>query len=177
MTKILLHTCCAPCASFVFENLIEQEYSPTGFFFNPNIYPVSEYEKRRDEAIDFFSNLNYPLVLKETDFKDWFNYISGLENEKEGGKRCEKCFKFRLIQTAKYAKENGFDCFTTVMSISPHKNSVLLNKIGKKIEEEYGIKFLEADFKKNNGFKKSLELSKKYGLYRQNYCGCKFSIR
>lgn len=174
--KILLHCCCAPCASSVFERLESEEYIVDSFFFNPNIYPINEYQRRRDELIKFCKIRGNNLIIKE-DFTKWQELVKGLESEKEGGARCAVCFRARLEESAKYALENQYDFFTTVLTVSPHKNSKIINEIGYSIQEKYGIPFLEADFKKKNGFKRSMELSREYNLYRQNYCGCKYSIR
>lgn len=177
MEKMLLHSCCGPCSSAVLERLIN-DYDVTIIYYNPNIYPAEEYEKRKAEQIRLIK-LAYPNVkMIDCDYNqsDYFNYVCGLENEKEGGARCTKCFELRLGYTAKKAKELGFDCFTTTLSVSPYKNSKLLNEIGKRLENEIGIKYIEADFKKKNGYLRSIELSKKYNLYRQHYCGCKFSM-
>jgi len=177
MSKILLHSCCAPCAGHSVQKLISDGYSPTLFFYNPNIYPIQEYNKRKEEIIRFARQTKIPIIIIEDDQKEWEEYITGFESEKEGGKRCELCFKFRLKKTALYAKEHQFNSFCTVLTISPHKNSSLINKIGKQLEEKYNLFFIEENFKKNEGFKKSLDLSKKYGFYRQKYCGCKYSIK
>lgn len=174
--KILVHACCAPCSTYSFEKLVSEGIRPVGFFFNPNIYPETEYKKRRDEFIDFMNTKNYPFVLQETSYNFWRNEIKGFECEKEGGNRCELCFRFRLEKTAEFAKENDFDGFTTVLTISPHKNTGIINKIGKELEKKYKISFLEENFKKNDGFKKSLIASKEFNLYRQAYCGCEFGI-
>lgn len=168
-----MHTCCAPCAPYCFEKLAGEGYEVTGFFYNPNIHPESEYEKRKNEL----KKLNYKVIIEEDPTKVWFDEIKGLEKEKEGGKRCEVCFWLRLEKAAIYAKENGFDAFTTVLTVSPHKNSKLINSIGKDIEKKYHIDFIEDNFKKNDGFKKTMVLSRQYGFYRQAYCGCVYSIR
>lgn len=175
MKKTLVHVCCAPCSTYSFEKLFLDGVSPVGFFYNPNIHPQDEYKRRLDELIRFYDLQNYELVVQEDNSDVWFDSIKGLESEPEGGKRCEICFKLRLEKTAIYAKENNFDGFTTVLTISPHKNSAVINRIGKELEEKHNIYFLEENFKKNDGFKKSLELSKQYNLYRQSYCGCIFS--
>ncbi|MDD3149472.1 MAG: epoxyqueuosine reductase QueH [Candidatus Gastranaerophilales bacterium] len=173
--KILVHTCCAPCSTYPFENIMEQGLIPVGFFYNPNIHPQNEHDIRLNEFIDYCNKRKYELVVPKSNPNEWFCQIKGLENEPEKGKRCEICFDMRLKKTAEYAKNNGFQYFTTVLSISPHKNANLINEIGKKLEEKFGVKFLEVDFKKKNGFKKSIEISRQYGLYRQDYCGCIYS--
>lgn len=174
--KLLLHTCCAPCVSYVHQLLLEN-YDVTALFYNPNIYPKAEYDQRRDELINFASKVNLPLTIEEKHFEEWNTAIKGLEEEPEGAKRCWQCYKVRLEITAIHAKEHNFDVFTTALSISPHKNAQKINELGLSLQDKYGIRFLEANFKKNNGFKKSAELSKQYNLYRQTYCGCKYSIR
>jgi len=175
--KILVHACCAPCASYSVEKLISEGFSPVIYFYNPNIFPVEEFQKRKEELVKFCETKGYELVLGEEDFESWDFAVKGLEDEKEGGKRCLACFQFRLEKTARLAKEKGYRGFTTVLTISPHKNSEAIIRIGKEIASECEIDFIEENFKKNDGFKKSLELSEEYGFYRQNYCGCRFSIR
>jgi len=178
-TKLLLHVCCACCATEVY-NRLKDDYEVTLFWYNPNIYPHSEYHNRLKSLKKLVKDLNCKYLIDndyDSDLVEWEKAISGLENEPEGGKRCEKCYQFRLEQTAKVAKENGFDIFTTTLTISPHKNAALINQIGKQIASKYKIDYLESDFKKQDGFKKSIELSHKHNLYRQNYCGCIYSIR
>ncbi len=175
MKNLLIHTCCAPCATWSFEKLILDGFLPVSFFYNPNIHPEEEYKRRLDELVKFSGLKNYKLVIKEDDPEIWFNAVNGFEEDKEGGKRCEICFRLRLEKTAEYAKENNFDGFTTTLTISPHKNSEIINQIGKNLQEKYGIFFLEENFKKNEGFKKSIKISEKYNLFRQKYCGCIFS--
>lgn len=177
-SKLLVHTCCAPCSTYVFEKLIlENGFNAEGFFYNPNIYPHEEYTRRLEELLLFAETKKYKITVKNEDYSVWYSVIRGLEKEKEGGKRCEICYKLRLEETAIFASQNNYDAFTTTLTISPHKNAVAINRIGKELQVKYGIAFLEADFKKNNGFKKSAELSKLYNLYRQKYCGCEFSVR
>lgn len=175
--KLLVHACCAPCSAYVFEKLISEGFEPEGFFYNPNIYPEDEYKKRLLELTSFADLKKYKLQIYEESEEKWLKAVEGHEQEKEGGNRCEICFRLRLEKTAKFASQNNYDGFTTVLTVSPHKNSALINKIGKELENKHQIYFLEADFKKNDGFKKSLKISRDYGFYRQNYCGCKFSIR
>ena len=178
---LLLHSCCAPCSSSVLQRL-KQHFCITVFYYNPNIDLEEEFSKRQNEEIRLIETLNnedptnqIKIITTSHQSKDYLNYVCGLENEKEGGKRCDKCFNLRLEKTCQKAKEMGFEYFSTTLSFSPHKNAQKLNEIGKEISKKYGIKFLVADFKKEDGYKKSIELSKKYNLYRQNYCGCKFS--
>lgn len=175
-SKILFHICCAPDAAVVL-NDFNGNYDAACYFYNPNIHPAEEYEKRLNEMRKLSSLMEAPLSVEEPDAGNWSTAVKGLEGEPEGGKRCEICFRIRLEKTAVFAKKNGFDLFTTVLSVSPHKNAKLINEIGKQAATAHSIKFMEADFKKNNGFKRSIELSKKYGLYRQNYCGCIYSRR
>ena len=176
--KLLLHVCCAPCSSYVLEYLNEY-FDITVFYYNPNISSSAEYEKRLNEEIRFVheypfkSNIN--IIPGEYDNDKFEDLIKGLEEEKEGGARCFKCYRLRLEESAKYAKDNNFDYFTTTLSISPYKNSKVLNEIGHELSEKYGIKYLYSDFKKRNGYKRSIELSHEYNLYRQDYCGCHFS--
>lgn len=170
--KLLLHCCCAPCASSVTERLLAL-CDVTLYFYNPNIMPCQEYDKRLDELKRLAKALDVPLVYETYDNDEFTTRIIGLENEKEGGKRCEECFFIRLNKTALTAKKDGFDCFTSTLTVSPHKNSTLVNLAGLKAAETIGISWLPSDFKKNNGYLRSLELSKQYGFYRQDYCGCR----
>ena len=174
MKKLLLHACCAPCMTVPIERL-QSEYDITGFFYNPNIHPEEEYKKRLNEITNWTQQKNIPLIVHEYDVDRWHELVKGLEKEPERGKRCTVCFRMRLQQTAILAKQKGFDWFTTTLSISPHKNANIINQIGKKLRDQIGVQFLEANFKKKNGFKRSIELSKKYNFYRQNYCGCIYS--
>ncbi len=176
--SLLLHSCCAPCSSYVLEYL-SSIFKITVLYYNPNIYPESEYLKRLSEQkwfINTFPVKNKVSIINTTyNESDFLDYIKGNENDKEGGTRCFKCYELRLNKAAQIAKQNGFDYFTTTLSISPHKNSQKLNEIGEYLSQKYEVKYLYADFKKKEGFKRSLILSKKYNLYRQTYCGCRFS--
>lgn len=176
---LLLQCCCAPCSSAVLERL-KEHFNLKLYFYNPNIYPEEEYNKRLAQLEKLLEKTEYPngieTVVARYNQNEFFEAVKGLENEKEGGKRCTQCFILRLEETAKKAKEIGADYFCTTLTVSPHKNSELLNQIGIKTGEKYGVKFLQSDFKKKEGYKRSTELSKEYDLYRQNYCGCKFSI-
>ena len=178
--SLLLHSCCGPCSSYVLE-VLSQHFNVTVLYFNPNIYPESEYKKRLAEQIKIIDGMPFenPVSLMECDYdeNEFLAAAQGFENEREGGARCEKCFRLRMEKTALLAKENGFDFFTTTLSVSPHKNAPLLNKIGEELSEKHGIKYLYGDFKKKEGYKRSIELSAQYDLYRQNYCGCRFSLR
>lgn len=175
---LLLHSCCAPCSSYVLEYL-SKYFLITVFYYNPNISSKEEYLKRMNEQKKFIEGVNFanPVRFIEApyDNEKFENIILGLEKEHEGGLRCHKCYYLRLEETAKFASNNHFDYFTTTLSVSPYKNSKVLNEIGKKLSEIYNIKYLYSDFKKKNGYKRSIELSHIYNLYRQNYCGCKYS--
>ncbi len=176
--KLFLHSCCGPCSSYVLEYL-SNYFEITVFYYNPNIENIEEFEKRYNEQkrlIDLLpTKYKVNLIKGEFDPSVFESTVEGLENEPEGGKRCFKCYRLRLEETAKKAKELGYDYFTTTLSISPYKNAAKLNEIGEELESIYGIKYLYADFKKKEGYKRSIELSRKYKLYRQNYCGCLYS--
>lgn len=176
---LLLHSCCGPCSSYVLEYL-SSFFKVTVLYFNPNIYPAEEYEHRLSEQRKIISLLpaehKVGILECEYDHSEFTEAAKGLESAPEGGSRCERCFYLRLERTAKEAKAHNFDYFTTTLSVSPHKNSQILNRIGEELAEKYSIKHLPADFKKREGYKRSIELSKQYDLYRQNYCGCEFSI-
>lgn len=176
--KLLLHSCCAPCSSYVLEYL-SQYFHITVFFYNPNIYPNEEYSRRVEEQKKFISELKVKHQIRFLEGKydtDAFYALSkGLEAEREGGERCFKCYELRLREAAIIVKEREYDYFTTTLSISPHKNSQKLNEIGRKLSQEYNVKYLYSDFKKKEGYKRSIELSNEYNLYRQDYCGCVFS--
>ncbi len=177
---LLLHSCCAPCSSYVLEYL-SKYFKITVFYYNPNIYPADEFFKRAEEQKRFISMLNttHPISFIEGEFEDdkFYNTVKGFEKEREGGERCFKCYRLRLEKSAELAKKHGFDYFTTTLSISPLKNAQVLNEIGLDVGEQCGVKYLLSDFKKKNGYKRSCELSEEYGMYRQNYCGCVYSIR
>lgn len=174
---LLLHACCAPCSSAVLEYLYKH-FKITLFFYNPNISPESEFNYRLEELKRLIVEMNYndiEIVVPDYDNNEFEALAKGLENLPEGDKRCKKCYRLRLAKTAEYAKENGFDYFTTTLSVSPYKNAQLLNEIGSELEKEYGTPYLYSDFKKKEGYKRSCELSREYNLYRQNYCGCIYS--
>ena len=177
---LLLHSCCAPCSSAVLERL-RVFFRITVFYYNPNIYPEEEYYKRVEEQKRFIEALpsinKISFIEGEFDPEEFYNSVKGFEKEKEGGERCFRCYRLRLLQTALLAKEKGFDYFTTTLTISPLKNAAKLNEIAKEVADELGIQHLPSDFKKENGYKMSTELSKEYGLYRQDYCGCIFSLQ
>ncbi len=173
--KLLLHSCCGPCSTTCISFLADY-FDITVFYYNPNIEPEEEYYKRKAEQLKFLKEFEKEISFLDCSYanEDFEKAVKGLENEKEGGKRCSICFYLRLKKTALVAKEKGFDYFGTTLTVSPHKNSLVINKIGEQISKEVGIPFLYSDFKKNDGYKKSIELSKKYDLYRQNYCGCNY---
>lgn len=177
---LLIHSCCAPCSSYVLEYLSEY-FKITVFYYNPNIYPESEYTKRIEEQQKLIRDMKfrYPVsfLAGEYDKEKFYEMAAGMEDLKEGGARCMKCYELRLSEAARQAVAGGFEYFTTTLSISPMKNAQKLNEIGLRVGEEYGVKYLVSDFKKKNGYKRSIELSKEYGLYRQDYCGCEFSMR
>jgi predicted adenine nucleotide alpha hydrolase (AANH) superfamily ATPase len=176
--KLLIHSCCAPCSSYVLEYL-SNYFEITIFYYNPNIYPEEEYIRRVEEQQNLIKAmpLHSEVYFKQGDYQPsvYYQIIRGLEEEPEGGKRCFACYELRLREAAELAKKNGYEYFTTTLSISPHKNAQKLNEIGEKLSEEYGVKYLPSDFKKKNGYKRSIELSKEYDLYRQDYCGCIYS--
>ena len=178
--KLLLHACCAPCSSYVIEYL-SNYFDITILYYNPNIDTENEFNKRLMELERFvkeFKTKNKVTVISlGYNSLEYLDEIKGLENEKEGGSRCFKCYKLRLEKAALYAKENNFDYFTTTLTISPLKNSKVLNEIGHELERKYNIPYLYSDFKKREGYKRSIVLSHEYNLYRQDYCGCKFSKR
>lgn len=175
---LLLHSCCAPCSSYVIEYL-SKFFKITVFYYNPNISPDEEYQYRANEQKRLIESMTFknPVDFLEGDYSpdDFFNLCKGLENEPEGGARCAKCFNLRLNKTAEVAKQKDFDYFTTTLTISPLKNAQLINNIGQEIAKKHGLQYLVSDFKKKNGYKRSIVLSKEYNLYRQNYCGCIFS--
>jgi Uncharacterized protein conserved in bacteria len=176
--KLLLHSCCGPCSSYVLDYL-SNYFDITILYYNPNIYPENEYDKRLNEQIKLINLLNnksIKLLTVPYNEEEFLNEIKGFETEEEGKQRCHLCYKFRLEKTANYAKENTYDFFATTLSVSPYKNSTVLNEIGIELEKKYNVPYLYSDFKKNDGYKKSIELSKKYDLYRQEYCGCRFSL-
>lgn len=177
---LFLHSCCAPCSSYVLEYL-SQYFQITVFYYNPNIYPEEEYYKRVEEQKRFIEHFpaKYKISFVEGNYdKDRFYAMAkGLEFVPEGGERCFACYELRLREAAEYAKERKMDYFTTTLSISPMKNAEKLNEIGDRMAQEYGVKYLTSDFKKKNGYKRSVEISEEYGMYRQDYCGCVFSVQ
>lgn len=175
--KLLLHSCCAPCSSACLERL-HPAFETTVFFYNPNLDTLEEFEKRKGEQIRFLEETSFADFLCLGYLSEEFEEISkGLEGEKEGGKRCEKCFILRLERTAREAKERKFDLFATTLTLSPLKNAALINRIGFEVQERVGIEYLPSDFKKRGGYLRSIALSREHNLYRQSYCGCKYSKR
>lgn len=175
---LLLHACCAPCSSYVLES-IAKYFDVTVFFYDPNITPAEEYEKRYSELKRLLREAPFASSIKVMECayepEEFFEIARGLEDVPEGGERCFKCYRLRLEKTAQTAKEHGFDYFATTLSISPYKSSAKLAEISIALEKEYGVDWLPSDFKKRGGYKRSIELSKEYGLYRQDYCGCVYS--
>ena len=176
--RVMLHSCCAPCSSYVIEYLSNYFYL-TVIYYNPNISPEDEYLKRKNEQVRLIKEIKtkYSVDIIDCDYDNdlYESKIRGLEKEPERGRRCDVCFKLRLEKTAYKAKELGYDYFATTLTVSPYKNALLINEIGLSIGDSFGINYLVSDFKKKNGYKRSVELSKGYSLYRQNYCGCKYS--
>lgn len=176
--NLLLHSCCGPCSSYILEYLTEY-FEIYLYYYNPNIYPEEEYWRRLEEQKDVIEKIEKknPIHLLEGDFEPdvYYDQVKGLEGEGEGSERCFRCYSFRLEEAAKIGAEKGCDYFTTTLSISPYKNAEKLNEIGEEMEKKYNIKYLYSDFKKKGGYQRSIELSKEYELYRQDYCGCVFS--
>lgn len=178
--RLLLHVCCAPCSSYCLEYLTEY-FEITVYYYNPNISIKEEYLHRLNEEKRLIREMNFknPVTVIEGNYnpREFFDAVKGLEAEPEGGKRCEKCFELRLNSTAQMAKDGGFDYFTTTLTISPLKNAQLLNEIGERVGKLHGVNWLYSDFKKKEGYKRSIVLSKEHNLYRQSFCGCIFSSR
>jgi len=176
LPEILAHICCAPDASYVVE-LLQNDHRVTGFFYNPNIWPGDEYDLRLTETKKVGRLLGFDVVEGEYDQDHWLKLTDRFKEEPEKGRRCDICYAVRLDRTARKALELGLPAFTTIMSISPWKKADVLNRIGRLTGWKYNLQFLEGDFKKKGGFQKSIEISRRYGLYRQNYCGCVYSRR
>ncbi len=178
--RLLLHSCCAPCSSYVLEYL-SKYFEITVLYYNPNLYPDSEFAKRSAEQRRLIDEMKtvHPVSFMEGAFDKsvFYQMAAGMESIREGGARCFRCYELRLRKTAETAKALGFDFFTTTLSISPLKNAQKLNEIGGRLADEYGVAYLMSDFKKKNGYKRSVELSQEYDLYRQDYCGCEFSYQ
>lgn len=177
--RLLLHVCCSPCSTYVLEYL-HKYFDITLYYYNPNIDTNEEFIKRYNEITKLindypFSNVN--LVKTVYNHDEFLNFAKNLEKDKEGGSRCVKCYRLRLESAFKYALKEGFDYITTTLTISPYKSAIVINNIGKEFEEKYNVKYLYSDFKKKDGYKRSIELSKKFNLYRQDYCGCEYSLK
>jgi len=174
MKKLLLHTCCAPCSPHVIE-MLRKEFDLCVFFYNPNIHPLKEYQLRLGEMQRYMHTVSVELIAGEYDADRWFRAVAGMEHEDEGGRRCEVCYGMRLEKTVNLARARGFRQVATTLTVSPHKKATIINRIGRELTGSGDLTFYEADFKKHDGFKKSCELSKQLGFYRQNYCGCVYS--
>lgn len=168
--KLLLHVCCAPCSSACIERL-KEHFNITFLYYNPNIYPETEYVKRKSE----FKKLGIDVVDLGYNHEEFSSVTKGMEDESEGGNRCRVCIAMRLKRAFMYAVENNFEVVTTTLSISPHKDAEFINLLGERLEKEFGIKYLHADFKKENGYLRSIQICKELGIYRQDYCGCRWS--
>ncbi|MHA1299212.1 MAG: epoxyqueuosine reductase QueH [Candidatus Helarchaeota archaeon] len=176
MKKLLLHVCCGPCSTIAIERLIPK-YKVTLFFSNSNIYPEEEYKKRLETAKKVAELYKIDIIEDKYDQKEWFKTVKGYEKEPEHGKRCNICIKYRLEKTARFAKSNNFKIFATTLTTGPQKNAILINEIGGLTSRKFNIEYFESNFKKKDGFKRSVEISKVHDFYRQNYCGCKYSIK
>lgn len=175
--KLLLHICCIGCGAYVSRVLNNENFEVSLFFYNPNIFPVSEYKKRLESTREIANKFGLNLVEGEYHHDQWLNQIKGLEAEPERGRRCMICYFDRLEKTAQYAQNNSFDYFSSTLTISPHKDAKSILRFGEELSKKHGVEFLARDYKKKDGFKKSIELSRELNLYRQNYCGCEFSRR
>ncbi|MCI6488541.1 MAG: epoxyqueuosine reductase QueH [Clostridiales bacterium] len=178
--RVLLHSCCGPCSSAVLE-YITQYFDVTLLWYNPNLYPKEEFDRRFKTQVELIEKMGLAdkvnILAEPWKSEDYYRRVKGLENEPEGGKRCAECFRLRLLETARLAKHYGYDYFCTTLTLSRHKDAVLINTIGEEIAGAVGVSWLPSDFKKRNGENRSIELSEQYGLYRQLYCGCEFSLR
>ena len=178
--RVLLHSCCGPCSSAVLENLI-RNFEVTLLWYNPNLYPQEEFDRRFATQLELIEKMglteDVPVLAESRKHEDYLARVKGLENEPEGGARCTECFRLRLMECAKLAKQYGFDYFCTTLSVSRHKDAERLNALGEEIGKAFGVAWLPSDFKKRGGEERSRALSAQYGLYRQNYCGCEFSLR
>lgn len=172
--KLLLHVCCGPCSTHVI-NLLKDKFKLVAYWYNPNIHPFEEYLKRLEQAKIVSSFYNIPLIIEDYEKNLWFKKVKNHESDPEGKERCDICFRMRIEKTARYANVHNFDIIATTLTIGPMKNATRINTIGKKISNKYHLKFLDLDFKKKDGFNTAVRISKKLGLYRQNYCGCIFS--
>ena len=178
--RVLLHSCCGPCSSAVLE-YITQYFDVTLLWYNPNLYPKEEFDRRFKTQVELIEKMGLAdkvdILAEPWKSEDYYRRVKGLENEPEGGKRCAECFRLRLLETARLAQHHGYDYFCTTLTLSRHKDAVLINTIGEEIAKAVGVSWLPSDFKKRNGENRSIELSEQYGLYRQLYCGCEFSLR
>lgn len=174
--KLLLHICCGPCGIYVAQKLREN-YQVTLFFYNPNIWPEEEYRKRFNVLIHWNKKENFELIEGQNNQADWLQAIKGLEDKPEGGARCPVCFKFRLEETARYAKDNGYQYFASTLTSGRNKKATVIDPLGQSLAEQYGLEFIAADWKKQGGQEQSRKLSEELGLYRQHYCGCQFGLR
>lgn len=178
--RVLLHSCCGPCSSSVLE-YITQYFDVTLLWYNPNLYPKEEFDRRFQTQVELIEKMGLAdkvsILAEPWKSEDYYRRVKGLENEPEGGRRCAECFRLRLLETARLAKHYGYDYFCTTLTLSRHKDAVLINTIGEEIARATGVSWLPSDFKKRNGENRSIELSEQYGLYRQLYCGCEFSLR
>lgn len=172
--RILLHVCCGPCAGHCIEEL-KTKGEVVALFYNPNIHPREEYQLRLENARRICEILSVPLIEGKYEVNSWFEVVKGLEKEPEGGLRCEECFRMRLQRAVEFASAFNCDAFSTTLTVSPHKNASLIHRIGDEVAERYEIAFRHDIFRKKDGFKKSMEIAHRHGLYRQNYCGCIFS--
>jgi predicted adenine nucleotide alpha hydrolase (AANH) superfamily ATPase len=172
--RIVLHICCGVCAAGVVERLVSEGHQVLGLFYNPNIHPLEEYNRRLEVTREVAGKLDFPLEVLPYTPEEWFQKTTSLENEPEGGKRCEVCFRLRMERTYLYMVDCEWDAFTTTLTISPHKSVGVINRVGREIG---GDRFLARDFKKKEGFKRAMELAKMWSLYRQDYCGCIYSMR
>lgn len=170
--KVLLHICCAVCATLCVERLRQEGYQVCGYFYNPNIHPEEEYLRRLEETKKLSGTMGFPLIVGDYDTDEWSGQVKGWEKEPEGGRRCSECFRLRLERTEKIADDQGMPSFTTTLTVSPHKNAQMINEIGQSIGNNL---FLVRDFKKQDGFKRAQQLSKQHNLYHQDYCGCIYS--
>ena len=174
--KVLLHACCAVCSAYPIEKLREMGFEPVLYFFNPNIFPEDEFKRRLSELETYAKKKNVELIVDKQDSEGWYTAITGLEDEPERGKRCRRCFEYRLLFTALKAFQLEYDYFTTTLTVSPHKQSKVIFEVAFELAQKYELIFLDIDFKKENGFLKTMQIAKEENFYRQNYCGCEFSM-
>ncbi len=174
--KVLLHACCAVCSAYPIELLRQDKYEPVLYFFNPNIFPPEEFTRRLEELRKYAEKKKVELIVEKQSAEDWYNAIAGLENEPERGKRCKRCFEYRLLYTVLKAFQLEYKYFTTTLTVSPHKQSKVIFEVAKELADKYELTFLDYDFKKNDGFLKTMKIAKEENFYRQNYCGCEFSM-